>query len=203
RRFDPAYTEVKAALDAGDVGAPLLVHGISRGVSSAPGATSEGSITGSAIHEFDTIPWLLGSAVTAISWHAPRSTGTQPGLQDPQVMLLRTADGVLSTLETFLNARYGYDILCEVVGETGTRALRNPARVLVNSGLAAALPYSPDWRQRFEDAYRLELTAWVASLQDAAPSPLATARDGLAATAIAAAAIASMTSEGRWVDVDV
>ena len=42
---------------------------------------------------------------------SPRSAGTRPGrsaagvgLQDPQVMLLRTADGVLSTVEVFLNA---------------------------------------------------------------------------------------------------
>ncbi|QJU55245.1 Gfo/Idh/MocA family oxidoreductase [Herbiconiux sp. KACC 21604] len=202
RRFDPAYAEQKAAVTAGDIGTPLLVHGISRGVSSAPGSTSEGSITGSAIHEFDTIPWLLDSPITAVSWQAPRATGTETGLQDPQVMLIRTADGVLSTLETFLNARYGYDILCEVVGETGTRALRDPARVVAKGSLATSLSFAPDWRQRFEDAYRLELTAWITALQDGSESPLATARDGLAATAVAAAAISSMNSDGRWVQID-
>ena len=42
-------------------------------------------------------------------------------------MLLRTADGVLSTVEVFLNARYGYDVRCEIVGEHGTLALTEPA----------------------------------------------------------------------------
>ena len=54
RRFDPGYLEMKQALAQGAIGTPLLTHCISRGVSSAPGATNESSVTGSAIHEFDT-----------------------------------------------------------------------------------------------------------------------------------------------------
>ena len=45
-------------------------------------------------------------------------------------MLLRTADGVLSTVEVFLNARYGYDVRCEIVGEQGTLALTEPAKMI-------------------------------------------------------------------------
>src|SRR5664279_4105019 len=51
RRFDPGYVQLKAALDAGEGGAPLVLHCISRGVSSAPGASNESSVTGlSLIH---------------------------------------------------------------------------------------------------------------------------------------------------------
>ena len=46
RRFDPGYVQLKAALDAGEGGAPLVLHCISRGVSSAPGASNESSVTG-------------------------------------------------------------------------------------------------------------------------------------------------------------
>jgi myo-inositol 2-dehydrogenase / D-chiro-inositol 1-dehydrogenase len=113
RRFDPGYVQLQQAVDDGTVGAPVLVHNISRGVSGAPNATSEFSITGSAIHEFDVVPWLLRSPVVEVSWTAPRrSSLVHEGLQDPQVIHLRTADGVLSTCETFLNARYGYDVRC-------------------------------------------------------------------------------------------
>ncbi|WP_367325577.1 Gfo/Idh/MocA family oxidoreductase [Streptomyces sp. HUAS ZL42] len=203
RRFDPAYVELKEALAAGVCGAPLLLRCVSRGVSSAPGATDELSITGSAIHEFDIVPWLLDSPITEVSWHAPRSTTVVTGLQDPQLILLRTADGALTTVEVFLNAGYGYDIRCEVAGERGALALTNPARLVTDSARARSLAHPADWRPRFADAYRLELQAWIDAVAMGSPSPLATAHDGLVAGAVADAVIASMKSEGRTVAVQV
>jgi myo-inositol 2-dehydrogenase/D-chiro-inositol 1-dehydrogenase len=203
RRFDPAYVSLKAALAAGTCGTPLLVHCVSRGVSSGPGATSGSSVTGSAVHEFDTVPWLLDAAITEVAWYAPRCSGGVQGLQDPQVMLLRTADGVLSTVETFLNARYGYDIRCEVVGEHGVVALPGPTGVVTDAGGGRSSGYAPDWRPRFADAYRLELQAWIDAVAAGTDSPLATARDGLVAAAVSDAVITSMQDGGRWVTVDV
>jgi myo-inositol 2-dehydrogenase/D-chiro-inositol 1-dehydrogenase len=193
RRFDPAYLELRAATRA-SIGRPLLVHCRSRSVSSATGSTSEGSISGSAIHEFDIVPWLLDSRITEVSWHAPLSA--LDSMQDPQVMLLRTEDGVLTTVETFLNARYGYDIACEVVGETGTVTLENPASTRLNFSGRASTEYAADWRPRFAEAYRLELKAWIDSLASGQRSPLASAHDGLIAVAVASAAIESMRGGG-------
>jgi len=201
RRFDPGYVELKAALEAGVCGTPLLVHCVSRGVSSGPGATSESSVTGSAIHELDVVPWLLGARVVEVGWHAPRSTGAVPGMQDPQLILLRTADGAMTTVEVFLNARYGYDIRCEVVGDRGTVALTNPVRVVSDADGRRASGYPADWRPRFADAYRLQLQAWVDAVAAGRPAPLASARDGLTASAVAGAVIASMRDGGRTVAV--
>ena len=201
RRFDPGYLELKSALETGVCGTPLLVHCVSRGVSSGPGATSESSVTGSAIHEFDVVPWLLGAAVVEVGWHAPRSTGAAPGLQDPQLILLRTDDGALTTVEVFLNARYGYDIRCEVVGDRGAIALTNPARVVAAADRRRATGYPADWRPRFADAYRSELQAWVDAVAAGRPAPLASARDGLVARAVADGVIASMRGGGRTVGV--
>ncbi|WP_329599826.1 Gfo/Idh/MocA family oxidoreductase [Streptomyces pseudovenezuelae] len=203
RRFDPAYRELKDAIAAGACGTPLLSHCVSRGVSSAPGATDELSITGSAVHEFDTVPWLLNSPIVETSWHAVRVTGAVPGLRDPQVMLLRTADGALTTLEVFLNAGYGYDIRCEVVGERGALALADPARIVADSAGARSLGHPADWRPRFADAYRLELQAWIDAIASGEPSALATAEDGLVASAVAEAVITSMKNGGRSVAVQV
>ena len=167
-----------------------------------PGSTSESSVTGSAIHELDTVPWLLDAPVVEVGLHAPRSTGAAPGMQDPQLLLLRTADGVLTTVEVFLNARYGYDIRCEVVGDRGTVALTNPARVVADADRRRATGYPADWRPRFADAYRMELQAWVDAVASGRPTPLATARDGLAAGTAADAVIASMHDGGRTVVVE-
>ncbi len=202
RRVDPAHTELREALRSGAVGAPLVVHCASRGVSAGPGATSASSITGSFVHEADSVPWLLGSPVTGVSWQAPRrSSEAGPRLQDPQQLLLRTADGVLTTVEVFLNARYGYVIRCEVVGERGAVSLVDPAAgTVLSSGLTSSTAHPADWRPRFADAYRLELQAWVDGVRGLPAPALATARDGLVAAAVCDAAVRSMEAAARTSD---
>jgi len=203
RRFDPGYTALRAAIAARTMGAPVLLHSTGRGVSSAPGSTSASSITNSAVHDLDIVPWLLGSPVVEVSWHAPRSATGDTTFQDPQLVLLRTADGVLSTVETFLNARYGYDVRCEVVGESGTASLAEPVRLVQDGALQRASGYAADWRPRFAEAYRLELQAWVDALTRGTASPLASAHDGLVASAVADAVITSMHRGGTTVPVEV
>jgi len=206
RRFDPGYTDMKQALADGSIGNPLLVHCVSRGVSSAPNASNESSVTGSAIHEFDVLPWLLGSPIVEVSWYSGRPSGLVDGFTDPHLILLRTADGVLSTLEVFLNARYGYDVRCEIVGEQGTLALREPARTATDLSRGRTVGYPADWRPRFADAYRLELQAWINLLESGDSgqwTELATAHDGLVAGAVAEAVIESMHDGGRTVQVSV
>lgn len=164
--------------------------------------TSESSIVGAAIHEFDIVAWLLRSPVVEVSWTAPRCSSRVTGLQDPQLIHLRTADGVLSTVETFLNSTCGYVMRCEVVGETGAVSLAEPARVVLDAARARSRGYAADWRARFAEAYRLELQAWVDALAAGEPSPLATARDGITASAVADAVITSMREGGRPVEVE-
>ncbi|MGI3783209.1 MAG: Gfo/Idh/MocA family protein [Janthinobacterium lividum] len=74
RRFDPGYTDLRATITSGVLGDPVTVHSTGRGVSSGPGATSESSVTNSAVHDLDIVSWLLGSPVEEVSWHAPRQT---------------------------------------------------------------------------------------------------------------------------------
>ncbi|TKV59198.1 inositol 2-dehydrogenase [Nakamurella flava] len=195
RRFDPGYVQLRDTLRSGAIGTPLLVHHVSRGVSSGPGATSESSVTGSSVHEFDIVPWLLGSPIVEVSWHSGRPTAVSD-FQDPQLLHLRTADGVLTVQETFLNARYGYVIGAEVVGETGTAVLPQPAAVVTGGNLSVGHGLAADWRPRFADAYRLELQEWVDAIIAGRESTLATARDGLVAAVVSDAVIASMHAGG-------
>jgi myo-inositol 2-dehydrogenase/D-chiro-inositol 1-dehydrogenase len=141
--------------------------------------TSEMLITSSCVHEIDVSRWLLGEEIVAATVRAPRSTTRAPnGLRDPQLILLETASGVLIDVEVFVNAQYGYDIRCELVGETGT--LRLDEQV------------APDFRARFATAYRRELESWVQGA-DGAPS----AWDGYAANAVADACLASLANGER------
>lgn len=200
RRFDPGYVELKALVDEGALGIPVMVHSVGRGAS-APAGSNELSVTGSAIHDIDIVPWLLSSPVVEVSWLAPRQSPEVSDRQDPQFILLRTADGVLTTVDIFLNARYGYDTRCEVVGSLSSASLTEPHRVVRDAGLAHGHGYGTDWRPRFADSYRLQNRAWVESLVAGTPTPLATARDGLQAALVADAVIASMRSGGGFVTV--
>ncbi|MEE2527500.1 Gfo/Idh/MocA family oxidoreductase [Pseudarthrobacter sp. J75] len=202
RRFDPGYAALCEAVQSRSQGEPLLVHCVSRNSSAGPGTSSESAITNSAIHELDIIPWLLGSPITEVSWQAGRSSQYSSGdLKDPAVMLLRTADGALTTLELFLNARYGYTTRCEVVSEQGTVALPEPAALALQQDGLSRTGIPADWRPRFADAYRLQLQAWVSALNHGEPAPLATAEDGLRASQVAQAMIRSLHSDGTFTKV--
>ncbi|MDI9894547.1 Gfo/Idh/MocA family oxidoreductase [Rhodococcus sp. IEGM 1381] len=202
RRFDPGYVELKRTVTSRAIGEPLIVHCSSRTVTSGPGGDSEASITGSAIHELDIVPWLLDSPVLEVSWQTTRASTRIGHRRDPQFMLLRTEDGVLTTVELFLNAGYGYDIRCEVIGEDGASRLVEPVRTVTDHALAHSYSYSKDWVPRFADAYRLQLQEWVDAIAGGRPSTLASAEDGLRASVVAQALITSMHEGGRTVTID-
>ncbi|MGP4056099.1 Gfo/Idh/MocA family oxidoreductase [Mycobacterium sp. 4D054] len=201
RRFDPAYTELKAVVDSGELGPILVSHCVSRTVEAYPGGDSASTVTNAAIHELDVMPWLLGSPVTSVTWHCGRTSSRSGMRQDPQIMLLRTASDVLITVEVFLNAGYGYDTRCEVVGEDGTAALTLPAHVVRDSQSTRGIGYPENWLSRYADAYRIELQEWIDSIEKGRPSTLATAEDGLQAALVADAVIESMNNGGAPVAV--
>lgn len=197
RRFDPAIVELREQVRRGAVGTPLLIHAAHRNVSTYAG-DSAASVHSTAIHELDQIPWILGSPIVEVSWNAPRSTSLLPERQDPQLILLRTADGVLSTLEIFVNAVYGYDIRFEAIGETGTVALAPGGATVGTADLTRSTRIDADFIQRFADAYRRELTGWVASVRTGIADPdLAGAVDGLRATVVAHAVVDAISDPGR------
>ena len=186
RRFDPRYAAVKREIDEGRVGRPLLVHCAHRNAAVPPTYTSDMLITSSGTHEFDVVRWLTGQEIVGATVLTPRATSRAAGgMRDPQLLILETEDGVLVDVEVFVNAGYGYDIRCELVGETGTVELE-PAVTL-------------GFLERFADAYRHELTDWVDAVANAGPRG-PTAWDGYAASAVADACLESLRS-GRRVDV--
>jgi myo-inositol 2-dehydrogenase/D-chiro-inositol 1-dehydrogenase len=185
RRFDPAYAELKARVDAGEVGAPRLVHMVHRNAAFKPGFTRESVLTDSLVHEADVARWLLGEEIARVTVFA-----VGDGLHDPQAVICETASGRVVDVECFVAARYGYEIRCEVVGETGTLELAPPALVVARRAGARAVAAPEAFVRRFGEAYRLELQAWV----DGVPGP--GAYDGYAATAVCEAAVASLHGGG-------
>src|SRR6266700_8407758 len=134
RRYDAGYQALKAALDDGRLGAPLLMHCAHRNPSVPPYFTTDMIISDSAVHEMDIVRWLFGEEITAAAVLAPRRSRQAPdGLQDPLILLLEMAGGALVDDELFVNARYGYDVRGELVCEAGTVALTDVSEVTVRT----------------------------------------------------------------------
>jgi myo-inositol 2-dehydrogenase/D-chiro-inositol 1-dehydrogenase len=193
RRYDPGYVDMKARLDAGVIGAPLLVHCAHRNPSVHPHFDSAMIITDSAVHEMDITRWLLGQEVVRATVLTGRSTShAAPSLRDPQLIILETEDGQLVDVEAFVTAGYGYDIRCEVVGEGGTIELATPSTVKVRSAHAAAVDVPANFQQRFGTAYLHELQAWIAGITRGQEPTGPSAWDGYAAAAVCEAAVESL-----------
>jgi myo-inositol 2-dehydrogenase / D-chiro-inositol 1-dehydrogenase len=192
RRYDPGYAVVKASLRDGEVGGPLMLHCVHRNASSPPGTPSDDLVTGSAVHEIDAARWLLDDEITGVTVHRPRpSSRVVGGTSDPIFVIFQTDAGVLVDVEVFINAAYGYDVRCELVGETGTVSLDEPVHAVRRGGKVRSTPVSVDWRDRFAEAYRRELQDWVAGVR-VGEQRGATAWDGYAATAVATAGVEAL-----------
>ena len=66
RRYDPGYLAMKAAIDDGSIGTPLLMHCAHRNPSAPPyGFTTDMIISDSSVHEIDIVRWLFGEEIVA------------------------------------------------------------------------------------------------------------------------------------------
>jgi myo-inositol 2-dehydrogenase/D-chiro-inositol 1-dehydrogenase len=195
RRYDPGYAELKAALLGADLGRPLLMRCVHRNAASVP-VPSAVLITGSAVHEIDIARWLLGEELVSVTVHCPRPSANSGDTQDPMLLVLASASGVLVDVEVFLNARYGYDVRCELVAENGAVLLDSPPSTVRRVAGQSARAVPADWRQRFGEAYRLELQDWVDGVAADEPARGASVWDGYAATLVADAGVRAL-ARGR------
>jgi len=187
RRYDPGYVELRNTLRSGDIGAPRLVHCLHRNAVAHQSATSEGIVTNSMIHELDIVRWLLDDEVAGIDVRSP----VLEGLRDPQLATIEMRSGVIVSVEVFINASYGYDVRCEVVGTGGTASLVPSQGISLRRQGYDGVRVRDDFVARFADAYRLELGAWARGALDGIVSG-PTAWDGHLANVIAAAGVASL-----------
>jgi myo-inositol 2-dehydrogenase/D-chiro-inositol 1-dehydrogenase len=198
RRYDAAYRAMKAALDDGGIGAPLLMHCAHRNPSVPPyGFTTEMIVSDSAVHEMDLVRWLFDEEIVAASVFKPRrSSQAGEGLQDPLIIQFEMASGILVDDEVFVNARYGYDVRGEVVCESGTIALADTGETTLSAAGRRGVRVPADWRDRFIRAYDTELQEWLNAVA-AGTSTGPTSWDGFAAAAVTDAALAALRTGQR------
>lgn len=197
RRFDADYRRLKAVIDSGQLGAPLMVHSVHRNASVPAGLyTSDMPLNDTLVHDADISRWLLNDEIVAVEVRVPRRSTRGGELRDPILVLLQMRGGALVDVEISVNIAYGYDIRGEVSCEQGIAALPNrPATVITDAhGIRQAIP--TDWRERFLEAYDQEFREWIlAAGQGGATGP--SAWDGYAATLTADAALRAVNSGAR------
>jgi myo-inositol 2-dehydrogenase/D-chiro-inositol 1-dehydrogenase len=197
RRHDAGYQALKRAVTDGGIGQPLLVHCAHRNASVPATYSSDMAISDTAVHEIDIVRWLLDEEIAACQVFSPRrNRRAADALRDPLVLLLETTGGALVDVEVSVNIGYGYDIRCEVVGESGTAALADRADVVVRRAGQRSGAIPPDWRERFVRAYDVELQNWIDAVA-AGGWVGPDAWDGYAATVVADTCLESLRTGER------
>lgn len=210
RRFDPSNIELRRAIDAGDIGDVRQVIITSRDPGLPPRdyvAHSGGIFRDMAIHDFDMARFLLGEEPVEV--YAKASRIVDPGLMsefddyDTLMVILQTASGKQCHINCCREAVYGYDQRFEILGSKGMLLNDNLRPSTVRRYTAqeteARQPLLNFFLQRYTDAYRNELEAFLKALQENAPMPT-TPWDGRQALRLADAALESVLS-GRTIQV--
>ncbi len=208
RRFDPSFAELHRRIGAGAIGRVEQVVITSRDPGLPPVAyikVSGGLFRDMTIHDFDMARWMLGEEPVEV--FAYGATLVDPAIGaagdiDSAMVLLKTASGRMAHINNSRRATYGYDQRVEVFGSSGRLIAGNRTPTTVELADASAVTADKPlhfFLERYADAYRIELAAFLDAVEAGTPMPVG-AEDGRQALVLADAALRSL-QEGRPVKV--
>ncbi|SPE34421.1 Uncharacterized oxidoreductase YrbE (modular protein) [Candidatus Sulfopaludibacter sp. SbA6] len=186
RRFDANFARVRRAVESGEIGAPHLLHIVSRDPAPPPIAyveVSGGMFLDMTIHDFDMARFLIGDEVEEIYTAAAVRVDPEIGRAgdvDTAVMVLRFRNGAIGTIDNSRKAVYGYDQRVEILGSEGAIATGNcyPNEAVIStaSSVRRDLPLN-FFMDRYTESFVNELRAFVQAVRDDKPTPV-TGTDG-------------------------
>jgi scyllo-inositol 2-dehydrogenase (NAD+) len=172
RRFDPLFREAHLRVAAGDIGQPLLVLTVSRDTEFPAGedpADTGGFLLDMAVHDYDVACWMLDQRPVQVS--ANRQALVHPQLLDigdldNAIATVRFDGGGLASTHISRTCMFAHDIRTEVVGTEGSIFVGNGAGgaegvIMLNASSAELFP--TDYQDRFRDAFRAELSHFLAA----------------------------------------
>ena len=208
RRFDANHLRLKQAIETGEIGAPQLLHIISRAPAPPPIdyiEVSGGMMMDMMIHDFDMCRFLLGEVVEVFAMGAcmvDPAIGAAGDIDTAKVML-RFENGVIGSIENSRQAVYGYDQRVEVFGSQGAASSgnRHANAVTLSDGQSVRrdLPLN-FFMDRYMDSYAAEMAAFVQAIATDQPVPV-NGQDGRAPVLMAKAGLRSLR-ENRLVRLD-
>ncbi|OQR94470.1 oxidoreductase family [Achlya hypogyna] len=200
RRFDANFKRIRKAVIDGEVGDVGMIRITSRDPSAPPVSyikVSGGIFCDMTIHDFDMARFLVGSEVEQVFVMAQARDPEigAAGDVDTAVVCLRFKNGVLGYIENSRVAAYGYDQRVEILGSKGAVSCENnyPNTVTISTGTSIArdLPLH-FFIDRYMDAYKDELSAFVDVCLDPRTAPPVSGHDGRQALKLGLAATRSM-----------
>ena len=206
RRFDPDFAELHRRITMGAIGQVEQVIITSRDPGPPPLSyikVSGGLFRDMTIHDFDMARWMLGEEpveVFATGATLVDSAIAEAGDIDSAMIVLKTASGRMAHINNSRRASYGYDQRVEVHGSGGRLIAGNRVATTVEQADARAVASDKPlhfFLERYAEAYRLELAAFIVAVEQNTPMPVG-ALDGRQALVLADAALRSM-HEGRLV----
>ncbi len=203
RRHEPSFAEARRRVADGSVG---RLHSVRLTASDPRGPERPADVWAvteaapiflhSSVHDFDVVRWLTGSEVAevfATGTHRDGSLAEDPREIETAAVTLRMADGTLATLDASWLQPRGYDVRVELLAERAYLTMglspRTPAEHLDWPDASSAATWT-GYLERFTDAYRAELIAFLAAARGEA-APGSQARDGHEALRVAVAATRS------------
>ncbi|WP_017177234.1 Gfo/Idh/MocA family protein [Actinomyces timonensis] len=204
RRFDAAYNEMKKVFESGEHGQALMVHNRHRNPSVPENYTSRMAIDDTAIHEFDTMRWLLGEEIVKVRVDRPKSTTHRfDHLIDPIVVVAYTESGVRIDDEVNVNLQWAYSIECELVLETAAVRLGDQEKIHIRDSHGNRNAMCQSHIDRFQTAFNREVQEWINAVAEDRHTG-STSWDGYAATCVVDAAVKSHEDGGSpLVDVEL
>ncbi|OAK51360.1 Gfo/Idh/MocA family protein [Rhodococcoides kyotonense] len=203
RRFDNEYAELKALIDSGDIGRPLVVHCAHRNPTVPPSFDSAMIVKDSLVHEVDVTRFLLDEEITSVQIIKPSANANAPeGLQDPQIALFATESGRHVDAEVFVTTGVAYEVRTEVVAELGSAMIGLDVGLVRKSKPGSwGGTITPSFKERFGQAYDTEIQRWVDAVKAGAETGNYIdgpgAWDGYAAAAVCAAGVKSLETGER------
>jgi myo-inositol 2-dehydrogenase/D-chiro-inositol 1-dehydrogenase len=191
RRFDAGYRAACDAVATGGVGKILVIRAATHDPVPPAAeyiAASGGIFCDLHIHDFDAIRFVSGEEITQVYADGAGLDAPWVGeLDDVDVAaaILHLSGGGLVIVSGTRRDPLGYDVRLEVFGTRDSIVVGQDAHSPIRSVEPEAKPPGAAYRDfwdRFEPAYRSELTAFVESVRTGAPSPcpLEEARSALA-----------------------
>ena len=195
RRYDRGYVQLKEAIDNHIIGEPLMIHCAHRNPNQNERYTTEMAVVDTLIHEIDVLHWLINDNYKSVQVLFPKQTKNGfSNLKDPQIFIIETLTGIVITAEVFVYCKYGYDIQCEVVGEEGSVKLPEPMSIVTRKDAKLSTPILMDWKDRFIEAYDLELQDFMDSIRKTGKPNGPTSWDGYIAAVTSDACLRAQKS---------
>ena len=140
-RLRPAVRDLKAAVDGGEIGAPVMIAGRVkwyrpadyyaksrwRGTWALDGG---GALMNQGIHTVDLMQWLFGPVARVQGWTGTRVHAIE--VEDTAAAMFEFASGAVGTIEATTSAYPGYARRLEICGAEGTIVLEHDRIAVVD-----------------------------------------------------------------------